>query len=77
MWQMCDMGGNKTVEHVILECEKYDSDRMDVMPGILNEMGCEMDEVVERGGREWPVLLLGLWGEMFQRKTAAVKVFLE
>ncbi len=36
-----------------------------------------MNEVVERTGREWMVLLLGLGGETNDRMIAAVKVFLE
>ena len=59
---MCDMGEDETVEHVVLEHEKYDSDRMEMMHVILTEMGCEMNVMVERTGREWLVLLLGLCG---------------
>ena len=29
--QMCDMGEDETVEHVVLECDKYDRDRMEMM----------------------------------------------
>ena len=56
--QMCDMGEDETVEHVVLECEMYDRDRMEMMHVILTEMGCEM---IERTGRQWMVMLLGLW----------------
>ena len=41
---------------------KYDRDRMELMLMILTEMGCEMNEVIERTGREWMVLLVGLRG---------------
>ena len=57
---MCDMGEDETVEHVILKCEKYDHDRMEMMRVILTEMGRQMNEVFKRTGREWMVLLLGL-----------------
>ena len=37
--QMYDMGEDETVEHVVLECEKYDRDIMEIM----REMGSEMN----------------------------------
>ena len=61
--QMCDMREDETVEHVALECEKYDRDRMEMMRVILTKMGREMNEVIERTGKEWMVLLLGMYGE--------------
>ena len=36
--QMCDMGDDETVEHVILEFEKHDRERMKMMRVILTEM---------------------------------------
>ncbi|KAG0698434.1 V-type proton ATPase subunit d 1 [Chionoecetes opilio] len=75
--QMCDMGEDETVEHVILECEKYNGERMEMMHVILTEMGCEMNKVVEKTGREWILLLLGLCGETSGRMIEAVKEFLE
>ena len=54
---VCDMGEDETVEHVVLECEKYDCERMEMIHVILTEMGCEMNELIERTGREWMVLL--------------------
>ncbi|MPC91628.1 hypothetical protein E2C01_086678 [Portunus trituberculatus] len=53
--QMCDMGDDETVEHVMLECEKYE-----MMQVILSELRHNKDERVEKIGREWMVLLLGL-----------------
>ena len=53
--------------HVVLECEKYDRDRMEMMCVILTEMGREMNEVIERTGREWMVVLVGLCGEVSTR----------
>ena len=35
--QMCAMGEDKTVEHVVLGCEKYDRDRMEMMRVILTK----------------------------------------
>ncbi len=46
-----------------------------MMRVILTELGCEMNEVVERTGREWLVLLLRLCGEVTERVPDAVKVF--
>ena len=58
---MCDMGEDESVEHVVvLECEKYERDRMEMMQEILTELGHSWDERVEKRGKEWMVLLLGL-----------------
>ena len=35
------------VEHVVLECEKYERDRMEMMQVILTELGHSWDERVE------------------------------
>ena len=64
---MCDMGEDETVEHVVLECEKFERDRMEMIRVILTEMGREMNEVIERTGREWMVLLVGLYWETSTR----------
>ena len=43
-----------------MKCEKYDRDRMEMLRVILtesSEMGCEMNEVIERTGRELMLLL--------------------
>ena len=50
---------------------------MEMMRVILTEMGCEMNEVIERTGREWIVLLQGMCGETSERMIDAVKEFLE
>ena len=50
--QMCERGEDETVEHMVLECEKYDCDRMEMMRMILTEIGCEINEVIERTGKE-------------------------
>lgn len=34
---MCEMGEDETVEHVILKCEKYGKDRIEMMRAILAE----------------------------------------
>ena len=75
--QMCDMGEDESVEHVVLECEKYERDRMEMMQVILTELGPSWDERVEKTGREWMVLLLGLCRETNERMIEAVKEFLE
>ena len=53
--QICDMGKDETVEHVVLECEKYYRNIMEMMRVLLTEMRREMNEVIERTGREWMV----------------------
>ena len=50
--QMYDMGEDGTIGHMIQVCEKYDSDRMDMMNLIRTEMGCEINEVIQRTGKE-------------------------
>ena len=75
--QMCDMGEDETVEHVVLECERYNRERMEMMRVVLVEMGYEANVRVERTGREWMVLLLGLCDESTERMITAVKEFLE
>ncbi|MPC65527.1 hypothetical protein E2C01_059664 [Portunus trituberculatus] len=75
--QMCDMGEDETVEHALLECEKYERDRHEMIQMILSELGHNRDERVEKTGREWMVLLLGLCREMSERMIEAVKEYLE
>ena len=43
---MCDMGEDESVGHV-LECEKYERDKMEMMQVILTELGHSWDERVE------------------------------
>ena len=40
------------MEHVVLECEKYERDRMEMMQVILTELGHRLDERVEKTGRD-------------------------
>ncbi|MPC66674.1 hypothetical protein E2C01_060825 [Portunus trituberculatus] len=47
----------------MLECEKYERDRHEMMQVILSEFGHNRNERVEKTGREWLVLLLGLCRE--------------
>ena len=61
------------VENVVLECEKYVMERMDMMRVVLTEVGCEINEVVEKTGKEWMVLLLGLCDEANERMIEAVE----
>ena len=74
---MCDMGEDETVEHVILECEKYDRDRIEMMRVIFPELGWDESERMEKTGKEWMVLLLGLSTETTEAMIEAVKEFLE
>lgn len=38
--QMCDMGEDKTVEYVLLECDKYEGEKMEMMRVVQSEMEC-------------------------------------
>ena len=40
----CDMGEDESVEHVVLEYEKYERDRMEMMQVILIELGHNWNE---------------------------------
>ena len=75
--QMCDMGVDETVEHVVLECVRYERDRNEMMQVVLTELGHNGNERVEKTGREWMVVLLGLCRETNERMIEAVKEFLE
>ncbi|MPC73955.1 hypothetical protein E2C01_068298 [Portunus trituberculatus] len=57
--QICDMGEDEMVEHVVLECLKYARDRNEMMQVVLRESGNARLEMTEK---EWMVLLLGLSG---------------
>ncbi|MPC34630.1 hypothetical protein E2C01_028026 [Portunus trituberculatus] len=67
--QMCDMREDEMVEHVMLECERYERDRREMMRVILTER-------VKKRGREWMVLLLQLC-TMSERMIDAVTEFLK
>ena len=51
-------GEDETVEHVILECQKYDRDKMEMVRVILTEMG---RKEIERTGKE--LMVLTVWGD--------------
>lgn len=46
---MCDLSEDETLEHVVLECVKYD--KMEMINVILTELGCGLQEVIEKTGR--------------------------
>ena len=75
--QMCNLEEDESVEHIMLECPKYARLRIEMMRTVLIELGCEDGEVVERDGREWMILLLGLCKESNGTMITAVKDFLE
>ncbi|MPC68444.1 hypothetical protein E2C01_062646 [Portunus trituberculatus] len=49
--QMCDMGEDETVEHVVLECVKYARDRNEIMQVVLRELGNVSVEMIGIKGR--------------------------
>ena len=75
--EKCDMGEDETVEHVILECQRYSRERNEMMQVTLSELGCNVGELLEKTGPEWMVLLLGLCEETTERIIMTVKEFLE
>ena len=74
---MINLKDDSVEQHVVLECEKYERDRMEMMQVILTELGRSWEERVEKTGREWMVLLLGLCRETNERMIEAVKEFLK
>ena len=75
--QMCDMGVDETVEHIMLECTKYGRIRTEMMRTVLIELECNEGEYMEKTGREWMMLLLGLCEGTTERIVTEVKEFLE
>ena len=39
MCQMCDIGEDEFEDHVVLECEKYERDRREMIQEILTQLG--------------------------------------
>ena len=75
--QMCDMGEDESVEHIFLECEGYERERWEMMQTTLRELGSEVNERVEKTGKERMMLLVGLSEESSEGIIEAVKEFLE
>ena len=79
---MCDSGRDETVEHVLLECTKYDRERQSMIADMKEEIGHEQwEDMVSEGGEPVRVVLflLGLSTEdKWSRATMElVKLFLE
>lgn len=78
--QMCESGVDETVEHVILECGKYERDRQELLRVVQKEIFLKESEIYGvnvRTKREWMLLLLGLNGEVNDCTMNAMKIFLE
>ena len=78
--QMCEKGVDETVAHVILECEKYERERLEMLEVAKKEVllhASEVNGVIVRTESEWMLLLLGLNGEASECMMEAVKEFLE
>ncbi|MPC94323.1 hypothetical protein E2C01_089487 [Portunus trituberculatus] len=71
------MGEGETVEYGVLKCERYDRDRREMMQVIMTELEHNRNERVEKTGKEWMVMLLGLCGERSEKMIEAVKEYLE
>lgn len=48
---MYNMREDERVVHVVLHCDKYNKDRMEIMQIILTILRCEINMVVERTGK--------------------------
>ncbi|MPC41049.1 hypothetical protein E2C01_034630 [Portunus trituberculatus] len=68
------MGENEPVEHMVLEYVKYAKHRNKIMEVVLREFE---NVRVEKTGREWMALVLGLFGDMNDRVIDTAKEFQE
>ena len=78
--RMCDGGQDETVEHLLLECPGYESERREMMSAVTGEMGTERWAAVQGEGTNRVMeVLLGLscgkeWNDVM---AESVKRFLE
>ena len=80
VYQKCERGVDEMVCHVILECEEYERERLEMLQVVKNEVllrASEVNGVVVRTEKEWMLLLLGISGEETDCMMEAVKVYLE
>ena len=82
--KMCDSGRDETIEHVLLECEKYERERRSMIEDVKEEIGSELwESMVQEGEGINPtrvvLFLLGLSTEDEWNSTTVerVKAFLE
>ena len=68
---------DESVGHVFLECEGYERERWEMMQPNLQELGSEVNERVEKRGKEWMMLLVGPGEESTVGIIEAVKKILE
>jgi hypothetical protein len=74
---MCDRGERETVEHLMMECDAYERERLEMMRVILDEKG-EGDGVMhERTGDEWIAMIVGLSAGVTAAMTESGKRYLE
>ena len=61
---MCRVGEDETVEHLMLECERYEYERQRMLETVVEEIGVDRwNEVKERSVNDQMKYLLGLSGE--------------
>jgi hypothetical protein len=73
---MCDKGERETVEHVMMECDAYEQEILE-MRVILKERDEGDDVVYERTGDKWIAMILGLSTGVTAAMTESGKRFLE
>ena len=74
---MCNSGERETVEHLMMECEAYESERLEMIGVILDERGEGDGVMYERTGDEWMAMIVGLSPGVTTAMTDSGKRFLE
>ena len=75
--KMCSTGQVESVNHVLVECHKYERERDVLIQVVMEEWGMEFfNEWAENEGNSM-CRLLGIVGEANKRIIEAVKVFLK
>ena len=73
----CDGGVNETVEHLVLECPRYNEERMELLNIVTDSIGMNEWDERKREDDHGMCILLGLGKGKNRRVTVAMKEFLE
>lgn len=74
---MCDKNETETVEHLMLECEAYEVERIDMMNDVLEELGENDGQMYERTAEDWICIIVGLNEDRQKRAVEGGKRYLE
>ena len=72
---MCNSGEREMVEHLIMECEAYESERLEMIGVILDERGEDDGVMYERTEDEWMTMIVGLSPGVTTAKIESAKRF--